>query len=98
MADAELPADPLGPSPNCPLGRRCEACGAGRDLEVATYQTPVGVFCATVCCRCVAAGNAPPVRSWGQACERVGEHCQHLGIDLDQMADLLQAEGGEPTR
>jgi hypothetical protein len=37
----------------------------------------------------MAAGNPPPVRSWGQACERVRAHCQHLGIDLDQMADLL---------
>jgi hypothetical protein len=32
------------------------------------------------------------VRSWGQACERVGAHCQHLGIDLDQMAALLHAD------
>jgi hypothetical protein len=35
---------------------------------------------------------APAVRSWGQACDRVGDHCQHLGLDLDQMADLLEAE------
>jgi hypothetical protein len=87
--------DPLGPSPRCPLAARCEACGGGRRLEVATYQTPVGIFCATVCGRCVAAGKAPPVRSWGGAIERVGEHCQHLGIDVDQMADLLHAERGE---
>jgi hypothetical protein len=81
--------DPLGPTVGCSHGRRCEACGAARDLDVATYQTPVGVFCATVCRPCVAAGNPPPIRSWGQACERVGAHCQHLGIDLDQMAALL---------
>jgi hypothetical protein len=89
--------DPLGPSADCPLAGRCEACGTASVLEVATYQTPVGVLCATVCRRCVAAGNAPPVRSWGQECERVGAHCQHLGIDLDRMADLLHpdAEEGE---
>jgi hypothetical protein len=87
-------ADLLGPVARCPLAARCQACGRGRDLEVATYQTPVGVFCATVCVWCVAAGNPPPVRSWGQACERVGAHCEHLGIDLDQMADILQAEHG----
>jgi hypothetical protein len=65
---------------------------------VATYQTPVGVFCATVCNRCVDAGNPPPVRSWGQACERVGAHCQHLGIDMEQMAALLQPDDDEEIR
>jgi hypothetical protein len=87
--------DPLGPSRRCPRAGRCEACGATRHLEVATYQTPVGVFCATVCDPCVAADNPPPVRSWGQACERVGAHSQHLGIDLDQMADLVRPDGEE---
>jgi hypothetical protein len=87
--------DPLGPTIGCSLGCCCEACGGGQRLELATYQTPVGVLCATVCRACVAVGNPPPVRSWGQACERVGAHCQHLGIDLDQMAALLQAERQE---
>jgi hypothetical protein len=88
-------ADPLGPSRRCPRAARCQACGAAHQLDMATYQTPVGVFCATVCRSCVAAGAAPPTRSWGQACERVGAHCQHLGIDLDQMAALLHAERQE---
>jgi hypothetical protein len=87
--------DPLGPSPRCRRASRCEACGATRALEVATYQTPVGVFCATVCTPCVDARKAPPVRSWLEAFERVGAHCKHLGIDLDQMADLLEAEREE---
>jgi hypothetical protein len=89
------PGDRLGPVARCPLAARCEACGNDQDLDVATYQTPVGVFCATVCWPCVDAGNPPPIRSWGQACERVGEHCQHLGIDLDQMAALLRGEREE---
>jgi hypothetical protein len=84
--------DRLGPSAACPWVGRCEACGTTRAPEVATYQTPVGAFCATVCGRCLRVGMAPAVRSWGQACERVGDHCQHLGLDLDQMADLLEAE------
>jgi hypothetical protein len=87
--------DRLGPVACCPLAARCEVCGAARELDLATYQTPVGVFCATVCGPCLAAGNPPPIRSWGQACERVGEHCQHLGIDLDQMGALLRAEREE---
>jgi hypothetical protein len=91
-------ADPLGPSVRCRLGRCCEACGGGQRLEAATYQAPVRVLCATVCCACVAADAAPPVRSWGQACERVRAHYQHLGLDLDQMGALLQAEHREGSR
>ena len=87
--------DLLGPSRRCPRAGRCEACGTTRRLEVATYQTPVGVFCATICDSCVEARNAPPVRSWLEAFERVGAHCEHLGIDLDQMGALLhEQEGG----
>jgi outer membrane murein-binding lipoprotein Lpp len=89
--------DPLGPTARCPCAGCCEACGAASALEVAIYETPVGVFCATVCGSCVAAGTAPPVRSWGQAVWRVGAHCEHLGIDVDQMAALLQAEREEAT-
>ena len=85
-------ADPLGPSRRCPRAGRCQACGTTRRLDVATYQTPVGVFCATVCDPCVAARNAPPVRSWVEAVERVGAHCGHLGIDVDQMGALLHRE------
>ena len=84
--------DPLGPSRRCPCAGRCEVCGTTRQLEVATYQTQVGVFCATVCDPCIDAGKAPPVRSWITAFERVGAHCEHLGLDLDQMAELLAAE------
>jgi hypothetical protein len=84
--------DPLGPSARCRRTGWCEACGATCQLDVATYQTPVGVFCATVCDRCDAAGTAPPVPSWGQAVWRVGAHCQHLGLDVDQMAAILHAE------
>jgi hypothetical protein len=85
-------SDPLGPSRRCLQAGRCEVCGTTRALEVATYETPVGVFCATVCGRCLHIGKPPRVSSWGQACERVGAHCQHLGFDLDQMPDLLEAE------
>jgi hypothetical protein len=88
--------DPLGPSRRCPCAGRCEACGTTRALEVATYQTQVGVFCATICDPCIDAGNPPPVRSWLEAFERVAAHCEHLGIDLDKMAALLhrEPEGG----
>jgi hypothetical protein len=87
--------DRLGPVAACPLGGRCEVCGSGRDLDVATYHTPVGVFCATVCDPCATLAKAPPVRGWATAVERVATHCGHLGIDVDQMAAILHAERGE---
>jgi hypothetical protein len=86
--------DPLGPSRRCPRGGRCEACGRARSLNLATYETPAGVFCATVCDPCVNARNAPPMRSWLEAFERVWAHCEHLGMDLDQMGALLHRERG----
>ncbi len=84
--------DQLGPVAACPLSDRCEVCGSGHEVDVATYDTPVGVFCATVCGPCVDQAKAPPVRGWAQAVERVGAHCGHLGIDVDQMAALRHAE------
>jgi hypothetical protein len=84
--------DPLGPTARCPLADACEACASTRELDVATYATPVGVFCATVCGPCIEAGKAPPVHGWAQAVERVGAHCEHLGIDVDQMAALRHAQ------
>jgi hypothetical protein len=87
--------DRLGPTVRCPLGDRCEVCASARDLDVATYQTPVGIFCATVCDPCADAAKAPPVRGWATAVERVAAHCGHLGIDVDQMAAILHAEREE---
>jgi hypothetical protein len=52
-------------------------------LAVATLQTPVGVLCATLCQRCADAGALPRIPSWGAACRRVGQHCEHVGRDLD---------------
>jgi hypothetical protein len=86
--------DPLGPSRHGLHAGHCEAYGATRQLGVAPYQTPVGVFYTTSCDPCVAAGTPPPMRSWPGTVERVGAHCQHVGIDVDQMAALLYGEGG----
>jgi hypothetical protein len=77
----------------CPLGVRCEACGAERDdLSVCTAWTPLGVLCLTMCPRCASASMAPPV-AVGTAVRLVGQHCAHLGIDLDQMAAALDRRG-----
>jgi hypothetical protein len=80
----------LDDTSRCPLGRRCEACGAKRDdLDVATVALDVlGVACLTLCPRCAESGVVPPV-SVGTAVRLVAEHCGHLGITLDEMAAEL---------
>lgn len=76
----------------CPLGHRCESCGIERpDLAVHTATTGLGVLCLTLCPRCANSGVAvvPPV-AVGTASRLVIQHCMHLGIDLDRMAELLR--------
>jgi hypothetical protein len=77
---------------DCPLGHRCESCGAERtDLALTTASTPLGVLCVTLCPTCLASGIAPPI-AIGTAVRLVGAHCEHLGITVDDMADAI-AEG-----
>lgn len=78
---------------NCPLGEKCAQCGSTEKLAVATFggDMGVGVFCSTVCRSC-----ANSVVDWRNlpvlaAFRAVAEHCGHLGIDLDEMADALKA-------
>lgn len=85
------PAD-LHVTGGCPLGHRCESCGAERDdLAVGTAETALGVLCLTLCPRCAESAMAPPV-AVATAARLVGQHCMHLGITVDDMAALL--EGG----
>lgn len=73
----------------CPRGHRCESCGAvDEHLEVATADTPLGILCLTVCARCASARMAPPV-SVSTANRLVLQHCQHLGITIEEMAEQL---------
>lgn len=84
----------LDDTSRCPCGHRCEACGTEHgDLTVTTAHTPLGVMCVTLCPDCLASGIAPPV-AITTAVRLVGQHCEHLGIDVDQMAAELDAEGG----
>jgi hypothetical protein len=74
----------------CPMARGCESCGQAEDLDVVTLGTTVGVYCLTLCGTCVAAGRFPT--GWSATAELVLRHCEHLGLDLDQMAAVLAAE------
>lgn len=82
--------DDLGNTENCPTGFRCESCGIeSADLAVATAEMGrLGVACLTLCDSCAASDVVPPV-SVSTAVRLVGQHCTHLGIDLDEMAAIL---------
>lgn len=89
LPEAPGPAGPVDvdETDRCPTGEACEVCGAVEDLAAATAACQVGVFCATICPACAEQGVLPslPVMA---AFDRVGAHCEHLGIDLDQMAAI----------
>lgn len=76
----------------CPLGEKCRECNGTHDLTVATFggDKGMGVFCATVCRHCLKFGvnwhDIPVIVAF----RAVAEHCEHLGIDLDEMADALK--------
>lgn len=74
----------------CPERDECESCGSDDDLVPVTLDSPLGVFCATVCDPCIDAKRFPRL-SPVQAAERVYQHCEHVGIDLDQAAELRRA-------
>lgn len=75
---------------NCPRGHRCESCGIeSADLAVCTADLGnMGVACLTLCVPCADSDIVPPI-TVGTAARLVGQHCQHLGIDLDQMAAAI---------
>ena len=74
----------------CPLGHRCESCGReGASLAVETVRlSTLGVACLTLCRRCAAFDDVLPI-SVTTAVRLVGQHCAHLGIDLDEMVAAI---------
>jgi hypothetical protein len=84
----------LDSTAQCPVEAACAGCGGsavlgGRVLGVVTTESQVGVFCLTVCARCSPEGWQMPL-TWVTI--RVLEHCEHLGITADTMAEKMAAE------
>lgn len=75
---------------NCPVGHRCESCGA-EDPRVAVkaVQTAVGVLCLTMCRVCRNATMEPPVVV-GTAVRLTLAHCMHLGISTQEMTAAIE--------
>jgi len=80
----------------CPISGWCAYCGESGDLDVGTTRTPIGLICVTACERCTWNSHQRPPLSLGtvETATRVGEHCQHLGINLATMASQLDRENG----
>lgn len=79
----------------CPTATSCAACEATADLVVCTAGTPVGVYCATLCRKCLTLDRLPKPESWTAAIHAVLEHCEHLDCHADDMAAALAAEDGQ---
>jgi hypothetical protein len=79
----------------CPRPGVCAECGSTGDVGVVTVDTPVGVYCVSVCGRCEDLSRFGPALGWGGTVERVLAHCEHLGIDPDEMARLRAEERQE---
>jgi hypothetical protein len=83
----------LDDASNCPLGHRCESCGAKRaDLRVCRAALGrLGVACLTLCPRCAGSGVVPPV-STGTAVRLTALHRGHLGITVDDLAAAMERD------
>lgn len=87
-----MTAADLHDTAKCPVGPRCELCGTSdRRLAVVTAYTRIGICCLTCCAPCALAGVVPPLPI-GATFNAVGEHCVHLGIDLDAMAAAMEVD------
>lgn len=92
--EATAMATDLDNTSNCSVADVCEGCPATTDLTVCTFTVPrMGVMCATLCPACIAAeGTTLPRMGYPTASRRILTHCEHLGIDLDSLADLMTAQ------
>ena len=80
----------LDDTSRCPVAKWCEACHRIWDLYIVTANSGLsGVLCMTLCGEC----TTRPLPALGvlEATTRVAEHCEHLGIDLDQMSVLAES-------
>lgn len=83
----------LDDTSHCEPSPECSCCGRHTDEPtVCTAGTTLGVMCFTACPTCTQE-HAVPRLGWTDAAAAVGQHCGHLGIDLDEMADELRHEG-----
>jgi hypothetical protein len=54
-------------------------------------ESTVGVFCLTICADCAQRGSVEKI-GVVKAVTLVLDHCEHRGIDADQMEALMEVE------
>jgi len=87
----------LDDTSRCPLGEVCAGCGLPvPDRRVWTARGFGGVMCLTLCGSCQVFGA--PRMSTLDSVRAVVAHCGHLGITLDEMGELLDAESDQEGR
>ncbi len=79
----------LDDTTGCLRAGSCEGCQATAGLAVCTATAIGGVLCLTLCPSC-----DPPRLPGPEVARRTLSHCQHLGIDIDEMAAALARERG----
>jgi hypothetical protein len=83
----------LDDTENCPVAQACQICSNTEEIEVATVSSVMGVFCLTICEACIRFMEAqlmePPLFPVAIAARWSLEHCGHLGITVDQMAEAM---------
>ncbi len=78
----------------CPLGHRCEACGAESPrLAVVTRAVFGATLCLTMCSRCAAPGTLPPIML--STAERLVQQHREHGRPVQLRRVLPRDIGGE---
>ena len=82
----------LDDTSRCPIAPVCQVCEQPDPARrVVTGHCPYGVLCVTVCPPCERDGRLAPM-SLVEVFDAIAHHSGHLGIDLDRMAVLVEAE------
>lgn len=83
----------LDDTTRCPLDDHCAICGTTASVDItATFDTSLGVLCATLCEHCVETQQPMPSMALVNAARRVAAHCEHLGITLEEMAQARESD------
>jgi hypothetical protein len=90
-----IPEINIDDTSDCPVAAGCESCGSKDGLAIVTLDSTMGVFCVTICPSCAEDPHYIPSISPNVAVVRVGRHCDHVGIDLDQAAVLHATQRAE---
>lgn len=83
------PSVDLDDTTGCPQADACAGCQTTTGLAVHTATALGGVLCLTLCPTC-----DPPPLPCTETALRTLAHCQHLDIDVDEMAAALERERG----